>query len=127
MITSGASMRMGGAIAVAGNVTQYAEFNVWFDPEAMAAVLASIVPVTLVPLDATEGITYDGVPLQDALPGDFAAKHLRTYLERAAANGASVRMWDEVVAAIVIDPTIAESKRDITFPSRPRRTSNSAG
>ena len=104
---------MGGAVAVAGNVTQYAEFNVWFDPEAMAAILTSKVPVTLVPLDATADVFYYGVPPQDEPPRDFAAKHLRTYLARAAAKGTSVRMWDEVVAAIVIDPTIAETERDI--------------
>jgi len=104
---------MGGAIEVAGNVTQYAEFNVWFDPEAMAAILTSKVPVTLVPLDATADVFYDGVPPRDEPPRDFAAKHLRTYLARASAKGTSVRMWDEVVAAIVIDPTIAETERDI--------------
>ena len=104
---------MGGAIAAAGNVTPYAEFNVWFDPEAMAALLASKVPLTLVPLDATEGITYDPMPPQDSPPPDFAASHLRSYLELAGAKGKPVRMWDEVLAAIVIDPTIAEAEREI--------------
>ena len=103
---------MGGAIAVAGNVTQYAEFNVWFDPEAMAAILASKVPLTLVPLDATVGITYECVPLRNSTPRNFAASHLQAYLDRAGAKGKPVRLWDEVLAAIVIDPAIAVTTRE---------------
>jgi inosine-uridine nucleoside N-ribohydrolase len=44
---------MGGAIDKS-NVTPSAEFNIWADPEASAAVLAADFPkITLVPLDAT--------------------------------------------------------------------------
>ncbi|MGH8336122.1 MAG: nucleoside hydrolase, partial [Gammaproteobacteria bacterium] len=51
-------MAMGGAIRVAGNSTRFAEFNVWFDPEAMAEVLRSGMSLTFVPLDATEQVQY---------------------------------------------------------------------
>jgi inosine-uridine nucleoside N-ribohydrolase len=58
-IASGARPReivwMGGAIAL-GNVTPAAEFNSYVDPEAGAAVLASGIPVTIVPLDLTHQI-----------------------------------------------------------------------
>jgi inosine-uridine nucleoside N-ribohydrolase len=43
---------MGGAIGV-GNVTPAAEFNAYADPEAVAVVLASGVPLTIVPLELT--------------------------------------------------------------------------
>jgi purine nucleosidase len=100
---------MGGAMTVAGNVTAHAEFNVWFDPEAMEAVLASHVPMTLVPLDTTAGVTYDSLPRASEQASDFVATHLAAYLERKGSKGNPVGMWDEVVAAIVIDPTLVET------------------
>ena len=42
---------MGGAIDVPGNVTQFAEFNIYNDPVAANAVVSSGIPTTLVPLD----------------------------------------------------------------------------
>ncbi len=42
---------MGGAVEVPGNVTPYAEFNIYNDPLAASAVFASGVPITLVGLD----------------------------------------------------------------------------
>jgi inosine-uridine nucleoside N-ribohydrolase len=45
---------MGGAIERRGNVTEWAEANIWHDPHAAAEVLAADWPVTLVGLDVTE-------------------------------------------------------------------------
>ncbi len=44
---------MGGAIGVPGLLNPAVEFNVGYDPESAAVVLASGAPVTLVPLDVT--------------------------------------------------------------------------
>ena len=44
---------MGGAVAVPGNVTEWAEANIYGDPEAAAFVFDSGVPVLMVGLDAT--------------------------------------------------------------------------
>jgi inosine-uridine nucleoside N-ribohydrolase len=100
---------MGGAIWTAGNVTPHAEFNVWFDPDAMASVLTSRIPVTLVPLDATETVTYDPLPLPKSSNAGFAGTHLAAYLERISQKRSPLRMWDEVLAAVVIDPTLIET------------------
>jgi inosine-uridine nucleoside N-ribohydrolase len=50
---------MGGAIGE-GNVTPAAEFNVWVDPEAAAAVFESGLDVTMVGLDVTHGALFRG-------------------------------------------------------------------
>ena len=47
---------MGGAYFEVGNITPAAEFNIYVDPEAAAAVLASGCEVTILPLDATHEV-----------------------------------------------------------------------
>ena len=42
---------MGGALQTRGNITPYAEFNIYNDPVAADEVLSSQIPITLVPLD----------------------------------------------------------------------------
>ena len=47
---------MGGAVRVPGNVTPFAEFNIYVDPPAAEMVFASGLPITLVPLDVTHQV-----------------------------------------------------------------------
>ena len=47
---------MGGAVRVPGNVTPFAEFNIYVDPLAAQMVFESGLPVTLVPLDVTHQV-----------------------------------------------------------------------
>jgi inosine-uridine nucleoside N-ribohydrolase len=54
---------MGGAVAVGGNMTPAAEFNAWMDPLATDRVLASGVPVRMVPLDVTERFMWSAIEL----------------------------------------------------------------
>jgi purine nucleosidase len=54
---------MGGAFGTdghSGNVTPFAEFNIWKDPHAADQVLASKLPVVMVPLDVTHKVLITG-------------------------------------------------------------------
>ena len=51
---------MGGAVSVPGNVTSYAEFNIYNDPEAARIVLSSGVRATLVGLDVCDQVYVRG-------------------------------------------------------------------
>ena len=44
---------MGGGFFEGGNITPAAEFNIYVDPDAAAAVVGSGIPVTMMPLDVT--------------------------------------------------------------------------
>jgi purine nucleosidase len=47
---------MGGAVRTRGNITLYAEFNIYSDPLAAKIVIESGLPITLVPLDVTRQV-----------------------------------------------------------------------
>ena len=60
---------MGGSLYAGGNVTPYAEFNFYVDPEAADAVLAAGLPLTLVPLDVTHQLVVRERNHRGAPPG----------------------------------------------------------
>jgi inosine-uridine nucleoside N-ribohydrolase len=102
---------MGGNIRVAGNATNAAEFNFWFDPEAARIVLRSRIPVKVMfaldicnqaPIRKAE---FDQVvavktPLTDLYREDLG-KRYPGYLKKADAVG---YMWDTLAAAYLLDP-----------------------
>lgn len=105
---------MGGAVDAAGNVPDSdAEWNLWIDPEASASVLGSGVPVTLVPLDAT-----NDVPVPDLWRSDLeaaeqsdAVAYLTTLVRLfPAVTGGFFYLWDELAAAVAAgaDPASTE-------------------
>jgi purine nucleosidase len=97
---------MGGNLDVPGNVTPDAEFNVWFDPDSMAELFRSGAHMTLAPLDATNAVTYDPVSMGNLHAGGPGAQYLARYLAFRHADTAKVQMWDEVTAAIVVEPSV---------------------
>lgn len=107
---------MGGGHAI-GNVTPSAEFNVWADPEAAAAVFsAGFRKITLVPLDATHRalVTRDDCAKLRAL-GTVAGRAMANITEpRIAAHDKSQKMaiagsapvHDALAVASLIDPSV---------------------
>jgi inosine-uridine nucleoside N-ribohydrolase len=107
---------MGGAIAE-GNFTPAAEFNVWCDPEAAAAVLGSGLDVTLVGLDVTHQAIL-GADVEERLRragriGSFVADlnvfFTRYHRETYGWEGAPIH--DAVALATLIHPGLVETRR----------------
>lgn len=103
---------MGGAVDVGGNVLMFAnesaEFNIWADPKAAAIVFGTDVPITLIPLDATNDVPvtpylYEAVAAhRDVSP---TSQFVADYLDAAPLVGGWYH-WDELAAVAVIDESV---------------------
>jgi inosine-uridine nucleoside N-ribohydrolase len=105
---------MGGSIEAPGNVEEDAgpgapEWNIWADPEAARAVFSASIPITLVPLDAT-----DDVPIEpgffETLEADHQAVGADLAYELLARNPFLVSgtqfFWDQLASAVLEAPEI---------------------
>ncbi len=104
---------MGGAIRVSGLVTPAVEFNVGYDPEAAAVVLASGAPVVLVPLDVTSRTFMRPDDLDRIAAGgtslhEFLAATSRPWLRFAREVRGLPGFWlhDPLALAFALDPLI---------------------
>jgi inosine-uridine nucleoside N-ribohydrolase len=132
---------MAGAIDVPGNIAvdevtfeHGVEWNVGVDPDAFAAVLASNVPVTLVPLDATNDVP---------VPSDFAstleADHVAAGADiayemfaRSPFLTVDTSFWDTLAVMALVDPTLVTwedltARVEIDGPSSGRIVRDPAG
>jgi pyrimidine-specific ribonucleoside hydrolase len=117
---------MGGSAARGGTVTAAAEFNVWSDPEAAQAVLASPLRTTLVGLDVTLPTVLGAagiVRLAAAGPiGATAAAILARYLDTArdryGTDGVVVHDALAVTEA-VLPGTLGAVRRDVVVDTGP--------
>ena len=109
---------MGGAFSVPGNVTAYAEANIFHDPEAAALVMEATWPLTVVGLDVTMATILDGHRLQrlrssSSPRAQFSWRVLQFYLDvyehRLGRRGCPVH--DALAAAILVHPALAVSDR----------------
>jgi pyrimidine-specific ribonucleoside hydrolase len=106
---------MGGAIAE-GNFTPAAEFNVWCDPEAAAAVFASGVELTMIGLDVTHKAilrpAVEGrvrtVGRVGAFVADLNVFFTRYHRETYGWDGAPIH--DAVAVAHLIRPELVETR-----------------
>lgn len=104
---------MGGAIRGPGLVSPAVEFNAGFDPEAMAVVLGSGAPVTLVPLDVTTRTCLTPRHLEEIAAGgtalhDFLVATSRPWQRFAMEVRGLPGFWlhDPLTLASALDPGI---------------------
>ena len=108
---------MGGSRSEGGNITASAEYNVWADPEAAAAVLAAEVEVVLLGLDVThqvrtpdaviETIRAIGTPAAEATA---AMLDYGQYTARKWREGQEGPMHDPCVIAYILKPELFETR-----------------
>ena len=113
---------MGGAVRVGGNANDpgyeqagsdgTAEWNLFNAPAAAAEVLASGVPITLIPLDATNkvALTRRFVDKLGARPGAIARLSAQAWRTALPAEGQSYYFWDTLTAAAMLDPSLVTLK-----------------
>ena len=104
---------MGGAVAVAGNVSPAAEFNIHVDPEAAAEVFASGLPIELVPLDVTRRVvlTQGGLRAALASHGGRTARFIEDFTAHgfdfeAERGDGGMALHDPLAVGVAVDPTL---------------------
>lgn len=101
---------MGGAVDAGGNVLDSpdAEFNIWADPLAAQIVFETEMPITLVPLDATNDVPVTPY-LYDAVAAyrnhSAVSQFMAEYLDVSPLFGGMYH-WDELAAVVATDEAV---------------------
>jgi len=109
---------MGGAVRIRGNITPYAEFNIFSDPLAAKIVLESGLPITLVPLDVTHQVSLTPQSMEERVKPvnnsiskffiEATGYHSVTHQFR---NMELIHLHDPLAVGVVIDPTLVRKER----------------
>ena len=108
---------MGGAVFVPGNVNQFAEFNIYSDPEAAKIVLHCGIPITLVGLDVTgqTRLTEDDLKSLDTSNPKFrfirkiACHYIEFHRKYRNMNGCFLH--DPLAVAVAVDRSIVRTEK----------------
>lgn len=106
----GRIIAMGGAIHEHGNVGPRSEFNLWADPEAAAVVVASGLPLVLIPLDVTRRVRatrgfVETLAASEEPMAAMVASLIESYFE-AATNRESRPLHDPCVMLYALAPEL---------------------
>lgn len=104
----------GGTQGHMGNVTASAEFNMYFDPDAAARVLAAGIPTTMVGLNVTEqalvGLTHlPDLATASGAVADITRHLLTSYRSRVEDDGTA--QHDSAAVAAVVDPSLFTTEK----------------
>ena len=107
---------MGGALKMKGNVSPFAEFNIWVDPEAARIVFDSSVKKVLVPLDVTTTVDVSMEEMRAAVgSGSDFAKYLVRATEgwveamKVLSGRAAFNPHDPIAMAWLLEPALFET------------------
>lgn len=108
---------MGGAIRTRGNVTPYAEFNIYSDPLAAQIVFESGIPITLVPLDVTHQVFLTPEIIEEKIkpiPNPFSNFIIQATGYDSSArkfrNRETIFLHDPLAVGVAIDPALVKAE-----------------
>jgi purine nucleosidase len=124
---------MGGAFFIKGNVEQAgadgsAEWNIFNQPKAFKDVLIAGVPMTLIPLNATQYTPIRPTFIEKLKQSSSPAARLvldSFHVIQPFIDNGQYLFWDTLTSAILLDPTIITTQEmlinvDLTGPSKGR-------
>jgi purine nucleosidase len=110
---------MGGAVRTKGNITPYAEFNIFSDPLAAKIVFESGLPITLVPLDVTHQVSLTPQMIEERVKpinnsfSQFAIEAIGYDLtvHQFLRGTELIYLHDPLAVGVVIDPDLVRKER----------------
>jgi purine nucleosidase len=109
---------MGGAVRTGGNITPYAEFNIFSDPVAAKIVLESELPMTMVPLDVTRQVSLTPQWMEErvkSIDNSFSKFLIDATGYRSATrqfrNREIIYLHDPLAVGVVVDPGLVRKER----------------